>query len=199
VARARRAGGCWVSRRRPSRGAGGPGSLGSPQTPPRAACRGQPSDRGLGQRCAPRLTSPGSPRGVPPMPWRRGQRGPRSRSRRGSAPRQRGQAVPGLARHSSPSSGGARSHGTRCGPAGLTAMVAPQTRPHRRRGCADGRFRSALQRCSLVWMPCPNRGGDHPRESYVLEVIQRPALSGYPTLALSKPFIDIQVCFWKSN
>ena len=33
-------------------------------------------------------------------------------------------------------------------------------------------------------MPCPNRGGENPRVYYVIEVIQCPALSGYPLFDL---------------
>src|SRR5262249_40454132 len=88
-------------------------------------------------------------------------------------------------------SGGYRSTGTRRGPSCITSIVTPQTVQPRRRGFSDGRFRISLKRCYLVLMPCPNRGGENIREHYVIEVIQCPALSGYPTLVFRTLSVSI--------
>ena len=124
------------------------GSIGSIKSPTHAARGGKPSCRGPGQRCAPRLTNTSSLSGLPPMAWRLGKRGPRSRSRLFSVPRQRWKAATVLWHNSSTISGGYRSSGTKCGRSCITSLVAVQTARHQRYGFSDGRFRISLKQSS---------------------------------------------------
>ena len=127
--------------RRPSPRPGGPGrgracchgSLGSTKSPTRAARGGKPRGRGPGQRCAARVTRTSSPSGWPPMAWPIGTRGPRSRSRLFSAPRQRWKAATVRERTASTLRGDDRSSATRGGPCCRTSRWS-RPRRHDTRG-----------------------------------------------------------------
>src|SRR6266480_5131318 len=69
---------------------------------------------------------------------------------------------------------------TKCGRFYTTLIVARRMARRQRRAFSGGRFRISLKPCYLISRPYLNRGGEDTKSHYIIEVIECPALSGYP-------------------
>ena len=157
-----------------------PWSIGTIKWRVRAAADGKPRCRQPGQRCASHLTSTLSPSGSPPKFWRIGKHGPFSGRRPFSGPPRPWKGAMGICHTCTITIGACPGGETRCGRSCTPLIVALWMARRPRRAFSGGRSRISLKRCSLIWRPCPSRGGENTKSHYVLEVIKCPALSGYP-------------------
>ena len=158
-----------------------PWSIGTIKWRARAAAGGKPRCRRPGKRCAPHLTSTLSPRGEPPPCWRLGKGGPFSGRRPFSGPPLQWKGAIGICRKCTRTIGACLGIDTRCGRSCTTLIVARWMARRQRRAFSGERSQISLKQYYLISRPCLNRGGENTKAHYVIEVIECPALSGYPT------------------
>jgi len=99
-------------------------------------------------------------------------------------PRQPWRATTGPLRHCITISGEGQSIGTRYGRCCIISIVALGMARRPPRAFSGGHFRISLKQLYPTLRPCLNRGGENAKLHYAIEVIGRPALSGYPNFPL---------------
>jgi hypothetical protein len=173
-----------------SRPCGGPGytrvyahsSLGNITWPTHVARGGKPRFALPWRRCKPRCPRMPSASSWPRGCLRNGKRGPPSGCRSFSGHHRPWKGAMAMYRPCIITIEAYPGTDTRCGPLYTPLIVALQRVRRQRLAFSGGRSQISLKRCYPTSMPCLSRGGENTMERQALDVIQCPALSGYPRL-----------------
>ena len=126
------------------------------------------------------MSSTPSRSGWPPTSLWSGRRGRLTESKFFSAPPRPLKAATAFCRKCITISGAYPSSVTRCGRSCIISIVKRQMVRHQRRGFSSGRSRIFLRRCYPISQSCLGLDNEKMRECYVTDIMECPALRGYP-------------------
>jgi hypothetical protein len=127
-----------------------------------------------------RLTTTCSPGDFPSRPWRSGRCGPASAYAPFSGPRSPSKAAMALSRKGIITIADCHNNDTRRGPCCITVIVEPWMARRQPLAFSVGGFQTSLRPYSPTWPRCPDLGNANAKLGSGVDVLNCPALSGYP-------------------